>query len=374
MGMMVNVREILSVQVLIFGGVYTLAAVLAKIIGCGGPALLLGFNAKGALRIGVGMVPRGEVALIIAGIGLASGVLDNQLFSIAILLTLITTVISPSLLSATLKISGQGTRKPVKDEASVQWVWEFESDDIADIVENRLMKDLRAEGFFVQVIDSEAFISLARKDDISISITGGGNAITVETSKSDMPFIKNIVYETILNLSESIQKLKASADASAMKKELLDSEARSEHDLLSLIAADCITLNLRGNTKEEVIAELVDLLSVRKKLLDRDMVLADVMNREALMSTGMERGIALPHGKSHGVKDTVVAVGIKREGVPFDSMDGQPSCIFILEVSPKNAGPHVQFLSAIGAKLKAEEKCQALINAVSVMQVVELLT
>jgi mannitol/fructose-specific phosphotransferase system IIA component (Ntr-type) len=374
MGMMVNVREILSVQVLIFGGVYTLAAVLAKIIGCGGPALLLGFNGKGALRIGVGMVPRGEVALIIAGIGLASGVLDNQLFSIAILLTLITTVISPSLLSATLKISGQGTRKPVKDEASVQWAWEFESDDIADVVENRLMKDLRAEGFFVQMIDSEAFISLARKDDISISITGGGSAITVETSKSDMPFIKNIVYETILNLSESIQKLKASADPSAMKKELLDSEARSEHDLLSLIAADCITLNLRGETKEAVIAELVDLLSVRKKLLDRDMVLTDVMNREALMSTGMERGIALPHGKSNGVKDTVVAVGIKREGVPFDSMDGQPSRIFILEVSPKNTGPHVQFLSAIGAKLKDEETCQALIDAVSVMQVVELLT
>ncbi|MDR0494643.1 MAG: cation:proton antiporter [Treponema sp.] len=374
MGMMVNVREIFSAQVLIFGGVYTLAAVLAKIFGCGGPALLLGFNVKGALRIGVGMVPRGEVALIIAGIGLASGVLDNQLFSIAILLTLLTTVVAPPLLSATLKISGQGTKKPVKDETSVQWAWEFDSNDIADLVTNRLQRELRAEGFFVQEVDVDAFISLARKGDISLSITGGGSAITVKTSKSDMPFVKNAVYETILTLSESIQKLKDSADPSALKKELLDSDARAGHDLLSLIEADCITLNLWGKTKEEVIAELVDLLFVRKKVLDRDMVIADVMKRETLMSTGMERGIALPHGKSDGVKGTVVAVGIKREGVPFDSMDGQPSRIFILEVSPKNSGPHVQFLSAIGAKLKDEEKCQALINAVSVMQVVELLS
>ena len=76
MGMMVNVRAILSAPVLIFGSVYTLTAIVSKIAGCGGSALLVGFNWKGALRIGAGMVPRGEVALIIAGIGLSSGVLN----------------------------------------------------------------------------------------------------------------------------------------------------------------------------------------------------------------------------------------------------------------------------------------------------------
>lgn len=372
MGMMVNVREIFSAQALFFGGVYTVTAILAKIAGCGGPALLLGFNGKGALRIGMGMVPRGEVALIIAGIGLAAGVLDNQLFSVTILLTLISTVAAPPMLSASLKTGGQGTRKPVKDEDSVQSAWEFGSNDIAEIVMNRLLSDLRAEGFFIQTMSMDEGLSLARKDDISLSISSEGSSITIETSKSDMLFVKNEVYEAILHLSEAMQKLRDSADPAAMKKGLLDGEARAGNNLLSLIEAGSVKLDLQGETKEAIITELVDTLAARGKLLDRDMVLADVLEREGMMSTGMEHGIALPHAKTDGVRDIAVVVGIKKAGVNFDSMDCQPSRLFILEVAPKKAGPHVQFLAAIGAVLQDEVKCGALINAASAEEVVGL--
>src|SRR5574344_1127692 len=88
MGMMVNVGEMMNGEVIIFGLIYTVAAVLAKIIGCGLPTLALGFNIKGALRIGVGMVPRGEVALIIAGIGITAGVINQELFGVVLLMTL----------------------------------------------------------------------------------------------------------------------------------------------------------------------------------------------------------------------------------------------------------------------------------------------
>ena len=71
MGMSVNVGELFSRDVLIFGAIYTVFGIASKLLGCGGPALLLGFNARGAFRIGAGMIPRGEVALIIAGIGLS---------------------------------------------------------------------------------------------------------------------------------------------------------------------------------------------------------------------------------------------------------------------------------------------------------------
>ena len=80
MGMQVDVGAMMSKQVLIFGSVYTIIAIVAKIAGCALPALGLGFNMKGAFRIGCGMVPRGEVALIIAGIGLTAGILDKQMF------------------------------------------------------------------------------------------------------------------------------------------------------------------------------------------------------------------------------------------------------------------------------------------------------
>jgi fructose-specific phosphotransferase system IIA component len=364
MGMMVNVGEIFSLPVLIFGTLYTAGAILAKIAGCGGPALLMGFNLRGALRIGAGMVPRGEVALIIAGIGLASGILDNQLFAVIILMTLITTLAAPPLLSIFLKKSGSGTKKPVKGDDSASAVWEFPSAEIAGMVLDTLLKDLKAEGFYVQMMNMDEDLSQARKGDISLSIIKQESAVTIETSQVDMPFIKTAVYEVILGLHDTIQKLKSSSDPRAMKQEISNLEGRTREEVLSLIDPDCIILNLAGNTKKEIITELVDLLNTRGKLLNRDEALGDVLQREKTMSTGMEHGIALPHGKSEAVANICVAVGIKKEGVDFESLDGEKSRLFILVVSPKKtSGPHIQFLAAIGAVLKDETLREQVISA-----------
>ncbi|MDR1863336.1 MAG: cation:proton antiporter [Treponema sp.] len=364
MGMMVNVREIISPRVLIFGAVYTFTAIAAKIVGCGGPALLLGFNGKGALRIGAGMVPRGEVALIIAGIGIASGILDNQLFGVIILMTLITTLASPPLLNAFLRTPGAGTRKPVKGDDTATAVWEFNSDEIADLVVDTLLKDLKAEGFYVQMMNIDEGLSQARKDDIALSITEEESRVTIVTAKDDMPFVKTAVYEVILALNESIQKLKDSADPEAMKKELAGIGGRRDEGILSLVRPDCVCLDLKGGTKDEIIVELVDILAGRKKLEDRDQVLADVLQREKNMSTGMQHGIALPHAKTDGVKDIAVAVGVKKAGVDFESLDGEKSRLFIMVVSPrKTTGPHIQFLAAAGGVLKDENIREAIIAA-----------
>jgi mannitol/fructose-specific phosphotransferase system IIA component (Ntr-type) len=77
----------------------------------------------------------------------------------------------------------------------------------------------------------------------------------------------------------------------------------------------------------------------------------------------MQHGIALPHAKTEGVKDIAVAVGIKKEGVDFESLDGEKSRLFILVVSPKKtSGPHIRFLAAIGAVLDNEELRREVIN------------
>ena len=92
MGMLVNFAAMK--QALLFGAAITGWAVLGKIIGCGLPALAW-FNFRGAARIGVGMLPRGEVALIVAGVGLAEQLIDQRIFGVSIMMTLITTVIAP---------------------------------------------------------------------------------------------------------------------------------------------------------------------------------------------------------------------------------------------------------------------------------------
>jgi Kef-type K+ transport system membrane component KefB/mannitol/fructose-specific phosphotransferase system IIA component (Ntr-type) len=374
MGMMVNVREILSPPVLLFGAVYTLGAIIAKVIGCGGPALLLGFNPRGALRIGTGMVPRGEVALIIAGIGLASGVLDTALFGVVILMTLITTLVAPPLLNVTLKLPGLGTRNPVKTGDYAGSSWDFHDDDIADMVTDALLKALRAEGFYVRIMNIDEGLSQARKDNIALSVTRSGSTLTIETAGADMPFVRTAVYEVILRLSETMQKLKAAADPAAMRKELLEGRGRTTQELLELVTGECTVTEMKGTTKDAVLTELVDILAAHGKLEDRDLVLHDIFEREKSMSTGMQHGIALPHAKSEGVRDICVAVGIKRTGIEFESIDGEKSRLFIMVVSPRRiSGPHIQFLAAIGTVLKDDTVREQVIRCGSPGEVVELL-
>jgi fructose-specific phosphotransferase system IIA component len=369
MGMMVNVKELASADVLIFGAIYTGVSILAKVIGCGAPALTLGFNIKGAMRIGAGMVPRGEVALIIAGIGLSTGVLDGQLFGVIILMTFITTLAAPPLLNAFLKLPGLGTRKQAKSDDASTAEWDFSSDEIADLVIDMLLKDLRSEGFYVQMMNIDEGLSQARKGDVSLSITEEENRVTIATSKDDMLFVKSAMYEVILGLGETIQKLKESSDPAALKQELAQEiqqrdESKVRDDVLSLITPDYITLDLKANDKEALITELVDLLAARGRLTNRDEVLRDVFEREKSMSTGMEHGIALPHGKSDGVDDLTVAVGIKRDGIDFGSLDGEKSRLFIMVVSPrKTTGPHIQFLAAISSVLRDEAMRAKLFDA-----------
>jgi len=375
---MVDVRQIMSREVLIFGGIYTAAVILAKIVGCGGPAMLFGFNAKGAVRIGAGMIPHGEGSLITAGIalGLGAEIFTKQQFAIAIFMVLLSIIVAPPLFNLTLKIRGRGTRRPVRKDDSVQAVWEFETSEIADLVLGGLLYELRSAQFFVQKmnVSINEGLSQARKGDIAIFIAEKGTTVTIKTSRADMPFVKNEMYEVILALSDTLQKLKTSAYMVKMKKELLDANTRANKDILSLIEPELVTLSLKGETKTDIITEMIDMLAAGGRLLNRDMALADVLEREASMSTGMARGVALPHGKTDGINDTVVAVGIKKEGMDFASMDGLPSRLFIMVVSPKKvSGLHVQFLAAVGAILRDPVLLEAVINAATPEEAVGLL-
>ena len=114
MGMLVDVSAIGAV--LGFGIALTVLAIISKVVGSGAPALAAGFNMRGAWRVGLGMLPRGEVALIIAGIGLSREVISHDLFGVAILMTIVTTLIAPILLVPAFRSGQSGRRHPMKGE------------------------------------------------------------------------------------------------------------------------------------------------------------------------------------------------------------------------------------------------------------------
>jgi mannitol/fructose-specific phosphotransferase system IIA component (Ntr-type) len=137
----------------------------------------------------------------------------------------------------------------------------------------------------------------------------------------------------------------------------------------------CFSLDLKSTNKAGVIAELIDLLVSTGQLKDGPAALRAVLDREARMSTGMQHGVAVPHGKTATVDRLVTAFGMKREGVDFQALDGQPCRIFVMTISPVNrTGPHIQYLSEISKFLDSPAIRDRLLAATTVQEVLDILS
>lgn len=112
-GMQVDVS--LFGGVIVFGLVLSGLAIVSKVFGSGVPAMGLGFNTLGSARIGFGMLPRGEVALIIAGIGLSKGVIGGELFGVTVFMTIVTTLMAPLVLQPLFSKDRSGMRSAFQE-------------------------------------------------------------------------------------------------------------------------------------------------------------------------------------------------------------------------------------------------------------------
>ena len=125
--------------------------------------------------------------------------------------------------------------------------------------------------------------------------------------------------------------------------------------LSELLTATAVAPWLKATGKREAVAELVGLLESAHGLDSRGEILDRVLRREAMMSTGIVNGVAIPHGKARAVDRMMAACAVSPVGVDFESVDGEPAYLFILLVSPENVGtPHVKVLANISRLLKEE--------------------
>ncbi len=142
-------------------------------------------------------------------------------------------------------------------------------------------------------------------------------------------------------------------------------------NLLDILSLESTLVDLKGESKEEIITELVNSLPVGNAITDRDQVLQAVLDREKIMSTGIGDGIAIPHGKSAAATELVAAMGTQRRGMDFDALDGEPAYVFFLLVSPANvSGPHIKALARISRLLKNEAFKKKLIDANSAEEII----
>lgn len=118
--------------------------------------------------------------------------------------------------------------------------------------------------------------------------------------------------------------------------------------LTQILQPACVKVPLAGTRKDAVITELVNLLDENNLLQNRQTVLDAVFAREKTRSTGIGSGIAIPHGKCNAVKGLVMALGVAKEPIEFQSIDNKPVSTVILLVSPLDqTGPHIQALARI---------------------------
>ena len=125
--------------------------------------------------------------------------------------------------------------------------------------------------------------------------------------------------------------------------------------VMEFLSKKAIITDIKSAKKEDVLKELVEALiasgDIEKRC--RNKLFESLLAREALGSTAIGQGIAIPHAKSDCVEKLVAAFGLSKKGVDFDSLDGEPAYIFFLLVAPQDsAGPHLKALARISRLLK----------------------
>ena len=221
MGMMVDFNQILPLFKI--GLLYSLFAIFSKVAGCGLPALFCGFNIHGAARIGVGMLPRGEVALIVAGIGLTSGAIGQDVFGLAILMTVITTLLGPILLTASFENPAPGLRHPddVAKSRSRTIALSFPSPDIADFMTSRIVRAFRQEEFYVYRLTPEDRTYHIRKDDVFFILECEGRDIRLSTPIQHETLARLMVTEEMLDLRSLLHVAQEHGGFAAMEQNLV---------------------------------------------------------------------------------------------------------------------------------------------------------
>lgn len=144
--------------------------------------------------------------------------------------------------------------------------------------------------------------------------------------------------------------------------------------LTDLLTPDRIRIPLEATTKEDLLRELVDVVAGTESAEAHADVLRAVQEREAVLSTGIGYGIAIPHGKSSAVPELRLAAGRTRDPVDYDALDGRPVRLLFLLVGPETAaGPHIKALSRISRIVRQDTVRNRLSEANSVAEFMQIL-
>lgn len=387
-GMMVDIRVFTDPKVVKYGLIYALLAVLAKVIGCALPARMLNFNTLGALRIGTGMIPRGEVALIIAGIGVGTmmfvdgkkvPIINAELFGIAIIMTLITTIVAPPLLSFVLGIKKQGIKKALeKESGSLQHVYSFPSETIRDAVVRIMQEHFYSEGFRHSSFDRDGELISFRRGTMIFSLLIEGNTLIFESGKKEAVLIKSVMYESFVEIRRTLGELQDFS--SKLGKNMIEAIPETTMEKMEVSVAknqavvpERVILDLKAEDISGAVNEIIESLTGQQGVLEPERCIADVLKRESIASTCMEQHVAFPHARTKGVDRFIVVIGISRNGlIPTGSSKDKVHIVVLSLAAPGFDHPYLEFVAHAANVLLKKENVEKIISAETQEEVAKL--
>lgn len=138
------------------------------------------------------------------------------------------------------------------------------------------------------------------------------------------------------------------------------------------MSEELILLNLKAKNKDEALKELSALIGKSEKIEKKDVIYKTLLERENLGSTGIGKGVAIPHAKTDAAESLTIAFGISKEGVDFKSLDQEKVKIFFVFASPfKDSQIYLKVLARISRLIRDENFREKLLNCENAKEVLE---
>jgi len=143
--------------------------------------------------------------------------------------------------------------------------------------------------------------------------------------------------------------------------------------VFELLDEKFILTDFKSDDKEHVINELIDLYKENDKVNDIEKVRTAILDREKIMSTGVGKGFAIPHGKTNAVNDVIAAFGKTTRDIDYDALDGDPvHLVFLLVGRDDMVSKHIKLLSKISRLMNKDEFRERLINSNSKEEIINI--
>lgn len=143
--------------------------------------------------------------------------------------------------------------------------------------------------------------------------------------------------------------------------------------ILDLLSENTINLNLNASTKENALDQMISLAFNSGNITDKEKLREEVFNRESISSTGIGEGIAIPHAKSSCITSPIIAIGVFKEGIEYDSIDGEKVKIIFLLCAPENNDVHLDILSKLSSYLLDEHFVFSILSAISFDEIKQII-